>query len=328
MAGVRYKQGIAFITALAMMFILLTLGAAYLMIARSEIQVNTNQMNALRAFYVAESGIEHAVAELKEGTDIDGDGLGTVSGSLDGYNYSVTYGPVTSTITSVGTVEQASRSIEVKISMSGFTGALQVGANIDASSTSGTVTGNVDAGHILDLDSLVIEGTVTDHDGDLAVPSPTFSSYEAIADYVYDGNQVFDVDPPPGIHYINGNLTIENNITINGTVVVTKGLNMNSAENCTITPSGKNAAIIVSQNITANSIGGSTFNGLVYAGHSILFNSWSEVTVDGGIVAGHTLNLIGGENVSVTFDADLDPPYFSGSEGETVRITSWQGYVD
>lgn len=323
----KNKQGIVFITALAMMFILLTLGMAYMMITRSETTITANQINALKVFYAAEAGVEHSIAELIAGTDVDGDGLGNVSGSLGSYSYAAAYDSAASKITSVGTAGiLASRTIEVEINLGSFTGALQIAKNINANSTSGTITGNVDAGGNINLDSLVINGTVTEKKEDIIIPSPSFEDYKADADYTYSGKTTFASNPPDGIHYIDGNLTIKgNNITVNGTLVVTGNLIMNSAEGFTITPEGDYPAIVVGNNFNANSIEDSTFNGLIYVGNNATFNSWDNTQiVDGAIVSGNLLDLNSGPNVTINFNPSLDPPYFSGTGG--ITIASWQGH--
>ena len=68
----------------------------------------------LKAFYVAEAGISQAIYELKTDQDPDNDGLGNIiqTNFSDG-TYEVNYHPLERTLTSQGTVNDTTRTIQI-----------------------------------------------------------------------------------------------------------------------------------------------------------------------------------------------------------------------
>ncbi len=79
---------------------------------RSEMMVL--DYDRLKAFYIAEAGISQAIYELKTDLDPDGDGLGNIAQTefTDG-TYEVNYHPLERTLTSQGTVNDTTRTIQI-----------------------------------------------------------------------------------------------------------------------------------------------------------------------------------------------------------------------
>ena len=68
----------------------------------------------LKAFYVAEAGISQAIYELKTDQDSDGDGLGNLAQTnFSGGTYEVNYHPLERSLTSQGTVNDTTRTIQI-----------------------------------------------------------------------------------------------------------------------------------------------------------------------------------------------------------------------
>jgi len=75
------------------------------------------QLERLKAFYLAESGISKAIWELRFGTDPDGDGGGNLPKTKlgDGY-YWTRHDFQNSTLTSTGEVNKVKRTVQLKYS--------------------------------------------------------------------------------------------------------------------------------------------------------------------------------------------------------------------
>jgi hypothetical protein len=72
------------------------------------------EYDRLRAFYIAEAGINQAIYELKADDDPDGDGPGNIAESefAEG-TFEVTYHPIERSLTSQGTVNDTTRTIQI-----------------------------------------------------------------------------------------------------------------------------------------------------------------------------------------------------------------------
>lgn len=126
------QRGSAAILGLIMMMLLGSMGATLLMLSKTDLQIATNHRDGIAAQYLAEAGIQYAVAKLK--TDLDfvsqteSKKLSTTSVSLGAMpttgNYTVQTGPdpeINNTkirlITATGIVNQAKRQINAQITL-------------------------------------------------------------------------------------------------------------------------------------------------------------------------------------------------------------------
>ena len=110
MFRINNERGVATLTALLMMGMLLLIGLAALSGSEDEIQMAGNEMQEMRAFYAAEAGLEMAVAALQ--TEYDSTGtppLNMVEGSISMNKADVGYsaesdGPAEQRVLSTGTL--------------------------------------------------------------------------------------------------------------------------------------------------------------------------------------------------------------------------------
>ena len=331
------QKGIAFIAALAIMTMLMILGLSFMYTTRMDMIVNHNQLEALRAFYYAESAVAHSMAEIRSGSDVDSDGLGNIplkdlnsDGIMD---YQAAY--AVSKITAVGTGStEANRTIQADVTAEQWTGAIQSGNNVTAiTANAGVINGDVDATTTAAFSpSVTINGTVTAPNGSLQIPSPNLGSYSAIANYSYSGWPTWNGGPPDGdgIYYISGNLTISgvNNFTLNGSIIVTGIVQISSMTGTmTIIAGGNNPAIVTGGSLTMTSSSANiNVSGLVYAGTTINMSSLSGVTtINGALVSGGTTDMQWVSNLQLTFNPAVAPPYFTGGGGAPT-ITLWRGH--
>jgi hypothetical protein len=71
MTALRNQRGTALVAALGIAMILLPLGALVALQARTDLSIQLNLRNDIEAFYVAEAGLAHAVAEIPPGQSFD-----------------------------------------------------------------------------------------------------------------------------------------------------------------------------------------------------------------------------------------------------------------
>lgn len=102
------RKGLVLILVLGILAVLIIIGSAFVSLTNSEMQMVKNQGNSIRAFYLAEAGVEEAVYRLKNGNTIIPDG-GTITftGYLyqagnDDYTVTIERGGSTYTVTSTG----------------------------------------------------------------------------------------------------------------------------------------------------------------------------------------------------------------------------------
>jgi hypothetical protein len=290
-------------------------------------RISNNEIDAVKAFYLAEAGVEHSIADLIQGGTGD-IGMGDIDGNAE-TDYMASVNWDTDTISAgsfASSYVPVSRGMSAQIKQGGFSSALQVGGQIIANvAVDGTINGDVNAGGAINKSpSLIVNGTETASDPDIIIPAPSFAAYEAIAPYRYYSVWPSWESTPPdgdGIYYIDGNLNVLGDFTLNGTLVVTGYLQITNGID--ITPTGDYPAIIAGTNIDLSASVSPVLNGLVYAGGDINFSSSSSCVVNGAIVAGGDLTFSNMTNINVTFNEDLNPPDFSGEN--SVTITNWKG---
>lgn len=251
------KNGMVYVTALAIMLILLLIGAAAIFIARSDIRIGNNEMAAMKAFYAAESGVEHVIADIQQ------NGIPNVTAEMpfeeyswdinnDGELYYVAeLYPGETTIVSTGFAydlsgaQIAERTVEVEYQYDLFTGVMQSGLDIrfwDDAPISAEIIGNIDARGELskgnegneDTSSrwLISSGKIRRNNGKLVLPDIhrlQFDSYKGIPDaYIYTESQMWPSLPQgEGIYFIEGDLRIApgsgNGFTANNTTLIATG---------------------------------------------------------------------------------------------------------
>ena len=289
------QRGIAFITALAMMLILLTLGAGYMVIARSEVKVSTNQINTLKQFYAAEAGIEYAIADLIKNNGIGGN----VNGSLGNFNYQTTYNTssksITATVNNLQFVQAQVTFLPTKYAIYS-----NQGIKFSADAT-GTIKGDLrynnnppSSGFSLGISQILI-GTSSLETAGETTPSLTLTPFTVPLPVINEpsnftfsklnsplGNGVFD-----GFYKVQGMATIEDNVVINGTVWAAGDIKTNgpiSYIEVNPDPAGNNPALysegkILLDNINSTSMKKSKIKGAIVAKElvSLTNSKWLEV---------------------------------------------------
>ena len=128
----RHQQGAAAIMAVMMTTLLSAMGSALLLLSNSELQIATNHRDGIAAQYLAEAGIQYAVAKLKTDDEFirqtETTKLVATSHSIDTLpnsgSYTVETGPdpqfnntTARLITAIGVVNQAKRQVIAQITL-------------------------------------------------------------------------------------------------------------------------------------------------------------------------------------------------------------------
>jgi hypothetical protein len=174
----------------------------------------------------------------------------------------------------------------------------------------------------------------------MTFPSPTYASYQAIADYVV-GNQTFAANTTyTGIYYATGNVIFQNNAKLYGTLVLAnsnKTITMNNTSGVVIDPSqdpghpsSNYPAIVSAGAISATSTTNLTIKRLIYtdknSNPSINFRYSTGLNINGTIVSQGGIDVRNNTGLTMVFDSNIltnPPPYFSGGGSQTVSDTLW-----
>lgn len=349
-------KGFAFVTALVLMVMFLSLGMGYLSMARTELKISRNQIDALKTFYASESALHHSLAEIRSNIDVNGDGLGNIPGTdLDGdgkTDYSAVYSSGTGMITTTGqnTTQGYTRQINTKITPKLWTGAFMVKTNINpvVNCDFSTIAGNVDAKGTITPNfytQLAVTGTVT-AGSPVNIPVTNTSSTGPWKTYA-GSNQHINCSwvtasggtaSINGIHYVNGNCSITlssaDSLIIAGTLIVNGNLSISTLKNLTISPYGlpgsRDPALVVSGTLGIASVGGRVnITGLIYAGGDISLATWNFYPspnhyINGAIVTNGNLSMQTVARTTWIFDTTLNPSYFSGANNG-IKINYWKG---
>jgi len=141
-------------------------------------------------------------------------------------------------------------------------------------------------------------------------------AYQSIADTTVSGNRTFTAGTYSGIWYVDGRVTINDNVTFNGTIVATGNIVLTNTDNFASTPTSNYPALVSDATITGSRMGSATINGLVYAATSIDIPRGTSNTINGSMISGGDIDLNRGTSWAITYDSDLasdPPPYFEGT---------------
>jgi Tfp pilus assembly protein PilE len=350
------NKGISLVAVVIVMLIVAILALVIASFMSSGSIASITDMQAEQAFYIANAGMECYLELLEADSDWSTPPAVFTNQAFGAGTFTITYtNQATNSIdiTSTGKVtgwdgNSVQRVISQHVTKSdgsgGYPGGVPAafsygihcfGSNVDFKSSTGTVNGNVaSTNNVKNYGSMTINGTVT-QDSPVPDPGPVdMAGYLAIADVVQPGNYIFNAGTygSPGseqVWYIQGNATINSNVTIYGSVIADGQVNISSKSSITITAASGYPAIISGSNISVSSLSNSAITGLIYSENNITFNSLSNVTMNTSMLAGNNISIKSGSNFSINYSSDIStnpPPYFSGySDGSITMTTSlWQ----
>jgi len=258
------QKGMALLTTLIFVFILVTFGVSLLTMTGNDSKMSTLQRDSTKAFYQADTGIEKAIWYLNSSED-NPDGLnfyGNLHGGTTTEFYDVDVSDIddtgpyeVKTLISTGKVREGgeynkgTRKVEVKlkkgVAPSGglnYTHAIFTNDDMQINggvSVSGNIHSNgdlnVSSTEIFNLENGVATACGTNDYGDGDQPEQDFPTiawdyFQDLAEREVDGGHYYDGDYTfegadtilTGIHFIDGDVIIKNNIfLINATIMAT-----------------------------------------------------------------------------------------------------------
>lgn len=194
--------------------------------------------------------------------------------------------------------------------------------DISFQGSSGTVTGNLSASDNVQQESgMTINGTIYERtDSNTTALMAELTYYGDIADTSVSGNSTFNSagSPYSGIYYIDGDALVQDNVTINGSLIATGAINLRNTSTFVVDPTYPYPALAAGTNINASgmedsTLGDSTKGGLIYAGGNIDLDSSQDNTFYGTLVAGGDIIMTSSSGSTFTYDSDIQevtPPYF------------------
>jgi len=114
---VQSRKGSVLITVIIILVFLSTLGMSSIAYLYARSSKSTLELDRLKAFYLAESGISKSIHELRRDIDLDNNGVGNVLDTkLGGGTYKAIHNSQASTITGIGEYNKVKRIIQIKYS--------------------------------------------------------------------------------------------------------------------------------------------------------------------------------------------------------------------
>ena len=325
------RKGIVLVFTLITMVTLVAITGAFLYMTAIQNKNSGYNVVSAKAFWLAEAGIHDALFQLKNDSNYR-DNPVTINNSLGGGNYSVSVSKngTTYSLTSTGTVSVINRQIIQSVLIEdgipqAFSYVIHSGNRIRLNNSEGIVNGDISvATTVTGEGDMTINGTIAEG-STVPTPSVDFSSYASIANNVVSGNKTFQQNQTySGIWYVDGKVTIQKNVTINGTIISTGDIILKKIKGLTITPSDPYPALVSGKDIKGNELEDSTINGLIYAVKKVKFNRTEDSTFNGSIIAGDSIDIKNGEDFTINYNSDIvnnPPPYFSGGGVGAVTVT-------
>jgi len=357
---IKEERGSAGILSIITMLLLGVVGAAYISLSSSEVNSSASYRNGVAAQFLAEAGARRAIVEL----DKDNNWTGTANWQTMGSG--VTEGKYTVTVTSSGddriviskgVVGNATRIMKLTVNLSRSTfpypvfsdnhlslnSSLVVEGGKIATSKKNQITYNGYTGPVLTevnnvtMPSIPVAFNKNDYqDGNKTTLStnPNTGNYDLSGLYYIDssfntngGVNLKTTGNNSAIIYVEGNVTINGDITGNITFIAKQDITTNSGttidgtiklyagSNITLNRAMTGNITIMSKNdLTINSGASQLNKAAIYSKHDIMFNSGVHLT--GVVVADNKLTFNGGK---VTYS----PLGFESSSTGSLTIKAW-----
>lgn len=269
------QKGMALLTTLIFVFILVTFAVALLTMTSNDSKLSTLQRESTRAFYLAETGIEKSLWHLNSYEDYPDslDFMGPLDGGTTAESYNVIFSyvsgpPEIKTLISTGKVigggkyNKGTRKIEVKLNKGvapsgGLNYTHAIFTNNDMTINGGvSVRGDIHSNGNLTVSSpgvfnlkdgiATASGTNNFGDGDKPAqdyPAIAWEYFRGLARPDKDGGQYYGSSYTfegadtilTGIHFIDGNVIIKNDIfLINATIIATGSIDVSGSGDVTL----------------------------------------------------------------------------------------------
>jgi hypothetical protein len=309
------RKSFALIATIIIIPLLAALGLFGVSMLSTDTQISVDAMRADAAFYIADAGIQYAMAKLYDDSSYRdnptqitknlGSGSFTVNVSKAGTVY---------TLSSTSTVGNMHRVITQSVVVSGGipeTFGYGLYANGDSISLTGmndlNIDGDLAASGAINIPEYLIDGVDGNIEPNTTLPAITvdYNHYQSIADNIIEGNKVFTSGTFNGLWYVNGSVEVGWGTTINGTIVATGDISIISAGTINITPDLDKPALVSQQDIVVEKLETLNVTGLVFAEQSVTFYKADEINITGAVIAGTNISASELTSFNLIWDSSL-----------------------
>ena len=332
MHNMRYREarGFSLMTVIFVMFAMSVVGVAAVSLISSTSTMVEDEYRTQQAFDVAQAGVQYVANILREDSNWS-DNVGATKAFGSG-SFTVTFLAQTfntATIRSDGTVDGITRSVTqgMEIVTAAFNNMVYTEGDIVVSgSTSGDVYGPTQAGGAIDTGGgVTFHDSASSNDATVDAPDVDWSYWQGVATSTISGSHSFLAGTHSGIYYIDGNVTINSDTVINGTIVATGKVTLASASNITIASTAPNPAIVAGDDVTISGSTNVSITGFIVSMASIILSGDTEMTGIGGFVAVEDVNFGGSSVIDLTYSAEYAPSNgFIGGESSGLVLSSWR----
>ena len=326
----RGAGGFSLLTVIFIVVVFGVLGTAAVALVTGSGSMLVDEYHSQQAFDVAQAGLHVVAKELVDDTDWSDNS--TVTGTFGSGTFVVTYldqTPKTAAVRSDGTVAGITISTSQALTAGGiaaFMSAIYTEQNVNMTgSTSGDIYGGVSAGGGIDPGDVVFHDEAASDNEDAAMPTPDCAYWQGIADYTIAGNFSFEAGTYDGIYYITGDVAIQSNVLLKGTIITRGKVTMNGSSNVTITATAPNPAILAEGTIKINGSANVNITGFVISLSDIMTTGNTDLTAVGGFVSAGDITLTGNTDIDLSYSDTYAPgDGFSGGEMSEMTISDWR----
>jgi hypothetical protein len=351
----RGQHGFALLMVLLLISISAILGLTFLASSSIQRAGSKNLLSVMRAKYLAESGVQHAIYLCKNNpSQLAGSssesliGPYSADGSSDSYSFYGVPAPLVVgqwTLVGVGTCGGITQTSSVTVYRDGGTDF----TNRQSMMSGGNIT--IPEGVSI-IGDLTVSGTVTRTPvkvSSASIPSINWNNYKQYKLYskTCNARQLYDsyLDPgnipgdtcitaanPAGVAYVNGSVVLDANFTLKGTLVVNGNLYING-RGISITSVSGFPSLVVTGRIYVVDYAELTCDGMVYATQGMSPYIWitpnSKSKITGGFVSGvrgYDSVLSGSHQIihSASRCKLYDPTgTVSDASSATIQVTAW-----
>lgn len=285
-----YKpKGFALMTAIIVLVLFTTLGLVGVNLFSADMRIAQDTLRSIQALFLAEAAMQYEFESLSQDPDWSNNS-DSLNKPMAGGAFNIEYidrTPSSATIKFTGTKDGVSRKFTANISkeIPAFNYSVYIGGVLnDQNATNLSITGEVE-------------------ENATALPRLNLSYYESIADHKFYQNRTFTAGTYSGIYYIDGNVSIESGVTINGSIIATGNINMSHSSNINVSATQSYLAIATVGNFIFQDAEGVTINGPIYVGVDMTGNFLSQgvedITFNGTIIVAGNFNLQDSNNVTI-----------------------------
>jgi len=326
------NNGVSLIVVIFIMVIFSAIGLIGVSLIATTSQESLNTFHSTQALFLAESAMYYTLANQLAGDDDWSDNEDILNKTLSIGTFDVEYQSQTETMATIkftGRIDDVTRQIIHTFENSGgwheaFNYYAYVENHIHCNNAEGTIDGSLRAGgsvHNRDPDDMPVTGPIEEGISSV-MPYVEYSYYESIADNTSTSAFTESESPYSGIYYYDGNVTIGDNVTINGSIIATGNISLHESENVNINPTSTYPALVAGNNIAGGQLEDSIINGVIYSENNINLQNSEDNRFDGVIISGNNLNFNNSENEIGAYTLTEPPPGFEGGPGE-VQMGTW-----